>query len=55
MTVIRHDSERRTHVQGCDPSGCYSLDIHYTGVSLSQSASLTRISLSCDNFDRTIQ
>ena len=50
VTVIRHDSERRTHVQGCDPSGCYSLDIHYTGVSLSQSASLTRISSHCEQF-----
>ena len=50
VTVISHDSESRTHVQGCDPSGCYSLDIHYTGVSLSQLASLTRISSHCEQF-----
>ena len=50
VTVISHDSERRTHVQGCDPSGCYSLDIHYIGVSLSQLASLTRISSHCEQF-----
>ena len=35
VTVISHDSESRTHVQGCEPDGCYSRDIHYTGVSLS--------------------
>ena len=40
LTVISHHSESRTHVDGCDPSGCYSRDIHYTGASLSQLASL---------------
>ena len=50
LTVISHDSENRTHVDGCDPSGCYSRDIHYTGASLSQLASLTRVSLQCEQF-----
>ncbi|KAL9975865.1 hypothetical protein ACROYT_G013079 [Oculina patagonica] len=50
VTVISHDSETRTHVNGCDSAGCYSRDIHYTGASLSQLASLTRVSLHCEQF-----
>ena len=50
VTVISHDSESRTHVSGCDPSGCYSRDIRYTGASLSQLASLTRVSSHCEQF-----
>ena len=50
VTVISHDSESRTHVDGCNPSGCYSRDIHYTGASLSQLASLTRVSSQCEQF-----
>ena len=44
VTVISHDSESRTLVNGCWHKGCYSRDIHYTGASLSQLASLTRVS-----------
>ena len=36
VTVIDHDSERRTHVNGYSSQGSYSRDIHYTGASLSQ-------------------
>ena len=50
VTVISHDSESRTHVHGCNPAGCYSRDIHYTGASLSQLASLTRVSSHCEQF-----
>ena len=50
VTVISHDSESRTHVFGCEPSGCYSHDIHYTGASPSQLASLTRVSSHCEQF-----
>ena len=50
VTVISHDSESRTHVSGCEPNGCYSRDIHYTGASLSQLASLTRVSSQCEQF-----
>jgi len=50
VTVISHDSESRTHVQGCEHGGCYSRDIHYRGVSLSQLASLTRVSSQCEQF-----
>ena len=50
MTVISHNSESRIHVSGCDSAGCYSRDIHYTGASLSQLASLTRVSSQCEQF-----
>ena len=50
VTVISHDSESRTHVSVCDSPGCYSRDIHYTGASLSQLASLTRVSSQCEQF-----
>ena len=50
VTVISHDSESRTHVSGCSQQGCYSRDPHYTGASLSQLASLTRVSLHCEQF-----
>ena len=36
VTVISHDSESRTSVQGYEEKGRYSRDIHYTGASLSQ-------------------
>ena len=48
VTVISHDSETRTHVRGYNPRGSYSRDIHYTGAGLSQLASLTRVSSSCE-------
>ena len=50
VTVISHDSESRTHVQGCENKGCYSRHIHYKGVSMSQLASLTRVSSQCEQF-----
>ena len=50
VTVVSHDSESRTLVNGCDTKGCYSRDVHYTGASLSQLASLTRVSPHCEQF-----
>ena len=50
VTVVSHDSESRTLVQGCESQGCYSRDVHYTGASLSQLASLTRVSSHCEQF-----
>ena len=50
VTVISHDSESRTHVNGYGSAGSYSRDIHYTGASLSQLASLTRVSSRCEQF-----
>ena len=50
VTVISHDGESRTHVHGFESPGSYSRDIHYTGASLSQLASLTRVSSHCEQF-----
>ena len=50
VTVISHDSESRTHVSGCESNGCYLRNIHYTGASLSQLASLTRVSSQREQF-----
>ena len=53
VTVISHDSESRTKVRdglGWGGQGSYSHDIHYTGASLSQLASLTRVSSHCEQF-----
>ena len=50
VTVIGHNSESRTHVKGYGARGTYSRDIHYTGASLSQLASLASVSLHCEQF-----
>ena len=50
VTVVSHDSENRTLVRGYEGPGNYSRDIYYTGASLSQLASLTRVSLRCEQF-----
>ena len=50
VTVIGHNSESRTHVRGYSSQGSYSRDIHYTGASLSQLASLTTVSSHCEQF-----
>ena len=53
VTVISHDSESRTYVRqvsGYGAQGSYSRDIYYTGANLSQMASLTRVSLQCEQF-----
>ena len=52
VTMISHDSESRTFVKGYNSPGSYSRDIHYTGASLSQLASLmiTRVSSHCEQF-----
>jgi len=52
VTVISHDSESRTHVNGngyVNP-GTYSRNIRYTAASLSQLTSLTRVSSHCEQF-----
>ena len=53
VTVISHDSENRTYVyngRSWGGRGSYSRDIHYKGASLSQLASLTRVSSHCEQF-----
>lgn len=34
VTVVSHDSEDRILVDGCEPKGCYSRQVLYTGASL---------------------
>ena len=43
-TVISHDTENRTDVDGCDPQGCYERYVAYTGVLLIQLEALTDVS-----------
>ena len=50
VTVISHDSENRTYVEGYEEKGSYSRDINYEGASLLQLASLTRVSSHCEQF-----
>ena len=50
VTVVSHDSENRTHVDGCDPQGCYKRDVSYTGVLITQLDALTDVSARCEQF-----
>ena len=50
VTVVSHDSESRTHVNGFEDPGSYSRGIQYTGTSLSQLKGLTEASKSCQQF-----
>ena len=50
VTVISHDSESRTLVDGYNGNGDYSRSVHYSGASLSQLASLTAVSSNCEQF-----
>ena len=52
VTVISHDSENRTQVNGYEAAGSYSRDVHYKGSNLSQLASLTEVSSHCEQFIR---
>ena len=48
VTVVGHESENRTLVDGYEGAGDYSRSIHYSGASLSQLASLSDVSLHCE-------
>ena len=50
VTVVSHDSEIRTLVDGYESSGSYSRSIHYSGASISPLASLTDVSLHYQQF-----
>ena len=50
MTVISHNSETRTLVDGYEGKGDYLRSIHYSGASMSQLASLTNVSSHCEQF-----
>ena len=49
-TVVSHDSETRTLVNGFEDPGSYSRDIQYKEANLSQLASLAKVSLHCEQF-----
>ena len=50
VTVISHNSESRTLVDGYEGNGAYSRNIHYSGASFSQLAKLTDVSTNCEQF-----
>ena len=50
VTVVSHDSENRTHVNGFEAPGNYSHDIQVIGASVSQLKGLTEASKSCEQF-----
>ena len=50
VTVVSHDSESRTLVDGYEGPGSYSRSIHYSGASLSQLVKLTDVSTHCEQF-----
>ena len=52
VTVISHDSEGRTLVDGHENRGSYIRDIHYKGANISQLVSLINVSRHCEQFMR---
>ena len=50
VTIISHDSETRTLVNGFNAPGSYSRDVKYNGVSKAQLVSLIGASLKCEQF-----
>lgn len=50
VTVVSHDSESRTLIDGYKDGGSYSRNILHSGASLSQLASLTEVSSNCEQF-----
>ena len=50
VTVVSHDSENKTLVDGFEPFGSYSRNITYHDTSLLQLASLTASSAHCEQF-----
>ena len=52
VTVVSHDSEARTLVDGYGPAGSYSKDVRYNGASMAQLAKLTQISTNCEQFTK---
>ena len=50
MTIVSHDTENRTHVDGCDDDGCYKRGVTNMVVSFSQLTALRDASLHCEQF-----
>ncbi|KXJ10025.1 Contactin-associated protein-like 2 [Exaiptasia diaphana] len=52
VTVVSHDSEARTLVDGYESPGSYSKDVRYNGASMAQLAKLTQISTNCEQLTK---
>ncbi|KAK3755995.1 hypothetical protein QZH41_003348 [Actinostola sp. cb2023] len=50
VTVVSHNSEDRTLVDGCESNGCYRRDVVYDGISSDQLRALTSISTHCEQY-----
>ena len=50
VTVISHDSEHRTSVEGFEEAGSYLRDVNYQNASLLQLANLVAVSGQCEQF-----
>ena len=50
VTVVSHNSEKRTQVIGYNGRGEYSLDVHYRSANISQLKALTEASGNCQQF-----
>ena len=50
VTIIGHDNEGRSHVTGCNTSGCFSRNVTYTATTLTQLTNLIRVSTHCEQF-----
>ncbi|KAK3726641.1 hypothetical protein QZH41_012272, partial [Actinostola sp. cb2023] len=50
VTVVSHNSEARTLVDGCEANGCYRRDVVYDGISSDQLRALTSISTHCEQY-----
>ena len=50
VTVVGHDSEDRTLVDGYEKRGSYARDVRYSGASITQLAGLTNVSAHCEQF-----
>ena len=50
VTLIHHDLEARSRVNGCKNPGCFSRNVTYTGTTLTQLTNLIRVSTHCEQF-----
>ena len=50
VTIVSHDSEAKTLVDGYGSAGSYSRDVSYNGVGKAQLVSLTGVSQKCEQF-----
>ena len=55
VTVVSHDSEARTLVNGCEVQGTYARHVHYTGAGLSSVAQLAGLPIASANCEQFIK